>query len=112
MESIRWEDFEKVDMRVGTIVDAQPFPEARKPAYRLRIDFGPGLGLRNSSAQVTAFYEPGDLVGRQVIAVVNFPPRQIARFFSEVLVLGLTGPGGGVVLLEPERGVENGQRVH
>lgn len=104
------EEFERVEMRVGRVVSAEPFPEARKPAYRLTIDFGP-LGLKRSSAQLTRLYTPDDLVGRQVVAVVNFPPRRIAGFSSEVLVLGLPDGDGGVVLLQPEREVPLGGKV-
>ena len=100
---IEYDDFAKVDMRVGRIVEVAPFPEARKPSYRLRIDFGSELGERVSSAQLTATYpDPDALVGRQVVAVVNFPPRRIAGFASEVLVLGAMGDDGGVFLLAPE----------
>ena len=100
---IEYDDFAKVDMRVGRIVEAAPFPEARKPSYRLRIDFGPELGERVSSAQLTVTYpDPSTLVGRQVVAVVNFPPRRIAGFASEVLVLGAMGADGAVHLLAPE----------
>ena len=106
--------FDKVDMRVGRIVQCETLPEARKPSYKLTIDFGP-LGIKRSSAQLTAFYTPDDLIGRLVIAVVNFPPRKIAGFPSEVLVLGVPGEGvkreGTVVLLQPEREVELGARV-
>lgn len=105
-------DFERVDMRVGRIVDAQPFPEARKPSYQLRIDFGPELGERMSSAQLTATYpDPGALVGRLVVAVVNFPPRRIAGFASEVLVLGAMGEAGQVFLLEPNPAAPEGLRI-
>ncbi|MFL5733009.1 MAG: tRNA-binding protein [Chloroflexia bacterium] len=108
------EDFDKLDIRAGVIVGCEPFPDARKPAYKLRIDFGP-LGVKQSSAQLTAFYGPEELVGRQVVAVVNFPPRRIAGFSSEVLVLGLPSDGvarqGAVILLQPERRVEPGARV-
>ncbi|HEX8598708.1 MAG TPA: tRNA-binding protein [Chloroflexia bacterium] len=106
--------FDQVDIRAGRITAAEPFPEARKPSYKLRIDFGP-LGVKQSSAQLTAHYKPEDLVGRMVVAVVNFPPRRIAGFSSEVLVLGLPDAGvarqGGVILLSPERDVEPGARV-
>lgn len=108
---IHFEDFMKVDMRVGTIVDAQDFPKAKKPAYQLTIDFGAELGIKKSSAQITVRYDKTDLIGRQVIAVVNFPPRQIANFFSEVLVLGGVGDDGLVTLLQPTHPVENGQRI-
>lgn len=110
MEKISFNDFWKVELRVGTIIEANPFPKARKPAYQLRIDFGPELGIKQSSAQLTGLYQPEDLTGRQIIAVTNFPPKQIATFFSEVLVLGLEQEGG-VVLLQPDREVENGVRV-
>lgn len=108
--TISWADFEKVEMRVGTIVAAEPFPKARKPAYQLTIDFGP-LGIRRSSAQITTLYEAEALVGRQVVAVVNFPPKQIATFMSECLVLGSVADNGTVTLLQPERPVENGVRI-
>jgi tRNA-binding protein len=107
---IGYSDFEKVEMRVGRIVRVEPFPEARKPAYRLWIDFGE-LGIRRSSAQITVHYRPEELVGRQVVAVTNFPPRQIANFLSEVLVLGVP-KDGEVVLLQPEREVPLGGRVY
>jgi tRNA-binding protein len=103
-------DFERVDMRVGRVIEAEPFPEARKPAYKLRIDFGP-LGIRRSSAQLTVHYRPDDLRGRLVIAVINFPPRQIGPVRSEVLVLGVPDPDGAVVLLEPRIDVPLGVRV-
>ena len=107
-------DFEKVEIRVGRIVQCEPFPEARKPSFKLVIDFG-ALGLKHSSAQLTAYYEPEELVGTLVLAVVNFPPRRIAGFSSEVLVLGVPGEGverqGGVVLLRPDREVAPGARV-
>jgi tRNA-binding protein len=107
---ITWPDFEKVDIRVGTVTDAQTFPEARRPAYRLWIDFGP-LGVKRSSAQITDRYAPADLLGRQVIAVVNFPPRQIGPFVSEVLVLGVYEADGAVILLQPDRPVAPGGRI-
>ena len=103
-------DFERVDMRVGRVLEAEPFPEARKPAYKLRIDFGP-LGIRRSSAQLTVHYAPEELRGKLVIAVLNFPPRQIGPVRSEVLVLGVPDPGGAVVLLEPSLDVPLGGRV-
>jgi tRNA-binding protein len=103
-------DFERVDMRVGRVLEAEPFPEARKPAYKLRIDFGP-LGIRRSSAQLTAHYRLEDLRGKLVIAVLNFPPRQIGPVRSEVLVLGVPDPDGAVVLLEPSLEVPLGGRV-
>ena len=104
-------EFDRVDVRVGTIMDAQPFPEARKPAIKLWIDFGPGLGVKKSSAQVTAHYTPDALVGRQVCAVVNFPSRQIGPFRSEVLTLGMPDERGGVVLIAPDLRVPNGGRL-
>jgi len=109
---ISFDDFLRVDVRVGTVVEARPFPEARKPAIQLVIDFGPEIGLRKSSAQITAHYAPETLAGRQVLAVVNFPPRQIGPFLSEVLVLGLDDGAGGVVLIGPDQAVPNGGRLH
>jgi len=108
--TITWDDFEKVEMRVGTILEVQDFPAARKPAWQLTIDFG-ALGLKKSSAQITDLYAPADLIGKQVIAVVNFPPKQIANFFSECLVLGAVGLQKEITLLQPERAVENGLRI-
>ena len=110
-ERIGFDDFLKVDIRVGTIVEALPFPEARKPAYRLLIDFGPVIGLKKSSAQITARYTLAELPGRQVAAVVNFPLRQIGPMRSEVLTLGFPDEQGEVVLVEPNRGVPNGGRL-
>jgi tRNA-binding protein len=111
MSEISWSDFERVDMRVGTVMRAEPFPEARKPAYKLWIDLGP-LGERRSSAQITNRYRPEDLIGRQVVCVVNFPPKRIGPFVSEVLVLGAYVDGGqAVVLLRPDQDVERGGRI-
>ena len=107
---LTWQEFEKVEMRVGTILEVNDFPAARSPAYQLHIDFGPH-GIKKSSAQITRLYSKEDLVGRQVIAVLNFPPKQIANFFSECLVLGLVGDDKEITLLQPERPVPNGQRV-
>jgi tRNA-binding protein len=111
-QPIGFDDFLKVDVRVGTIRRAEPFPEARKPAYRLWIDFGPELGEKRSSAQITRHYRPDELVGRQVVAVVNFPPRQIGPFMSEVLTLGLPDAEGEVVLLGPGQPVPDGGRLY
>lgn len=105
------EDFDKLDIRVGTIIEVQPFPEARKPAYKLTVDFGPGLGTKRSSAQITSHYRHDQLIGRQVLCVVNFPPRQIGPFMSEVLTLGVPDDEGAVVLLRPDFKVANGGRL-
>ncbi len=107
---LTWQDFEKVEMRVGTVLEAKDFPGARNPAYQLLIDFGE-YGIKKSSAQITDLYQKEALVGKQVIAVVNFPPKQIATFFSECLVLGLVGENKEITLLQPERPVPNGLRV-
>lgn len=108
LHTISWETFESVHIRVGTILEATVFKKARKPAYQLRIDFGEDLGVKKSSAQITDFYSPESLIGKQVVAVVNFPPKQIADFMSECLVLGAINPENQVVLLQPERQVING----
>lgn len=111
MPEISWEEFEKVDIRVGRVVEAEPFPEARRPSIKLRVDFGPEVGTRRTSAQLTAHYAPEELVGRQVVAVVNFPPKRIAGFKSEVLVLGVPDEAGEVVLLSPDTEVPHGGRM-
>ena len=110
-DPISFDDFLKVDIRAGTVIQAMPFPEARKPAYKLQIDFGGEIGIKRSSAQVTIHYRHEELVGRQVLAVVNFPPRQIGPFMSEVLTLGLADANGDIVLLKPERKVADGARM-
>ena len=110
MSEISWSDFERVDMRVGIVLRAEPFPEARKPAYKLWIDLGP-LGEKRSSAQITDRYRPEELVGRQVVCVVNFPPKRIGPFVSEVLVMGAYTDGGQVILLRPDHDVQGGSRI-
>ena len=109
---ISWDDFEKVDIRVGRVVRAEPFPEARRPAIKLWVDFGAELGERKSSAQITRHYDPATLVGKQVLAVVNFPPRQIGKFMSEILVLGVPDVDGEVVLIAPDQPVSEGGRMY
>jgi tRNA-binding protein len=111
MDQIGFADFERVDVRVGTVVAAEPFPQARKPAFKLQIDFGPEVGVKKSSAQITVHYTPETLVGRQVAAVVNFPPRQIGPFMSEVLTLGFPDANGAVVLIGPTLPVPNGGKL-
>jgi len=108
---INWDDFDKVDIRTGTILSVQEFPEARKPAYKLEIDFGETIGLKKSSAQITDLYSKEDLVGKQIVAVINFPPKQIGPFMSECLVLGAVNETGNVVLLETERNSSNGIKI-
>jgi tRNA-binding protein len=112
MDTISLDDFLKVDIRVGRIVDAQPFPEARKPAFRLLIDFGPEIGVKRSSAQITTHYAPQTLIGRSVLAVVNFPPRRIGPFLSEVLTLGVADAHGAVILVAPDHDAPLGARLH
>ena len=111
MSEISFDDFLKVDIRVGTIVRVEPFPEARSPSYKLFVDFGPDIGERKTAAQITEHYTPEDLVGKQVVAVTNFPKKQIGKFMSEILVLGFPDDAGAVVLVEPNRKVANGGRL-
>jgi tRNA-binding protein len=110
-QTISWKDFERVDIRVGTIIGVEPFPEARKPAWKLKIDFGHDIGIKNSSAQATKLYQAADLLGRQIVAVINFPPKQIGPFMSEVLVTGFPDGSGGTILAAVERSVPNGARL-
>jgi tRNA-binding protein len=109
--TISWDDFEKIDIRTGTIIAVQDFPRARKPAYQLTIDFGAELGTKKSSAQITIYYKKEDLLNRQIIAVVNFPPKQIADFISECLVLGVYDENKNVILLQPSQAVTNGMKI-
>lgn len=111
-EPIGFADFQKVEIRVGTVVRAEPYPEARRPALKIWVDFGPAIGQRKTSAQLTRHYTPETLVGRQVAAVLNFPPKQIGKFMSEILVLGFPDAEGEVVLVTPERAVPNGGRLY
>ena len=108
---LTWNEFERTDMRVGTIIEVNDFPEARKPAFQLTIDFGPEIGIRKSSAQITKRYQKEDLVNRQIVAVVNFPKKQIGKFMSECLVLGAVGEEGDVILLAPDFKIKNGLRI-
>ncbi|MBK7560654.1 MAG: tRNA-binding protein [Chitinophagaceae bacterium] len=109
--TINWDDFEKIDMRIGTVTEVNDFPKARKPAYQLTIDFGSGTGIKRSSAQITAHYSKEDLLNRQVVAIVNFPPKQIADFISECLVLGVYDENKDVILLQPAIPVKNGMKI-
>ncbi len=109
---VSFDDFLKIDIRCGTVVEASPFPEARKPAIKLVIDFGPQIGRKKSSAQITDLYDPQSLVGRQVMAVVNFPPRQIGPFMSEVLTLGVSDDSGAIMLVTPDHAAPDGARLH
>ena len=111
MAKITFDDFLKVDIRVGEVIRAEPYPEAQKPAIKLWIDFGSEIGEKRSSAQITTHYKPENLIGKQVMGVVNFPPRQIGKFMSEVLVLGLSDEHGGIVLISPDQNVEKGERM-
>ncbi len=111
MNTVTWSDFEKLDIRVGTIIDASYFPEAKKPAYKLSIDFGGDIGIKTSSAQITSLYTPEQLLQQQIIAVINFPPKQIATFKSECLVLGIYNENGEVVLIQPAQNVSNGLKL-
>ena len=110
-DEITFDDFRKVDIRIGTVLEAAPLEGARKPAIRMQIDFGPGVGVKKSSAQVTVHYSPDELVGKQVAAVVNFPPRQIGKFMSEVLTLGFADTDGAIVMFSPDKPVPNGARL-
>jgi len=112
MAEITFDDFLKVDIRVGRVTRAEPYPEARRPAIKLWVDFGPEIGEKKSSAQITAHYDPESLIGRQVLAVVNFPPRQIGKFMSEILVLGLSDSNGEIVLISPDQEIPIGERLH
>jgi len=107
---LTWEEFEKVDMRVGTIIEVNDFPKAKKPAYKLKVDFGP-LGIKNSSAQIIKLYSKSELTGKQVIAVISFPPKKIADFISECLILGIVGQDNEIILLTPERKAKNGDKI-
>lgn len=112
MQTIDMEDFAKIELRIGTVILAEVFEKARRPAYKIWVDLGPELGVKKSSAQVTDFYKPTDLIGKQVICVCNFKPRQIADFMSEILITGFSSGEGGIILATVERNVPNGQRLH
>lgn len=109
---INYEDFTRVDIRLGTVIEAEPFPEALRPAIKMRIDFGEEIGIKKTSAQITRHYSPEGLVGKQVMAVVNFPPKQIGKFLSEVLVLGVDDGEGGIILVGPDAKASNGKKLH
>lgn len=111
MEQISWNDFEKIELRVGTIIDVETFPEARKPAYKVSVDFGKKIGIKKSSAQITDLYTKEDLLGKQIIAVVNFPPKQIGPFMSECLITGFVQKNGAVILAVPDKNTENGLKL-
>lgn len=111
MQTISWQDFEKIELHAGTIVAAERFPEARKPAYKLKVDFGPEIGIRQSSAQITVHYQPEELIGRQVLGVVNFPSKRIGPFMSECLICGFYREDGSVVLAIPDKPVSNGSKL-
>lgn len=112
MNEITWNDFEQVELRVGTVVKVEAFPEARKPAYKIWADFGGMLGIKKTSAQITALYDKESLIGQQILGVVNFPPKQVGKFMSEFLLTGLSDEFGNIVLLQPQRSVPNGAKVH
>jgi tRNA-binding protein len=112
MNEITWNDFEQVELRVGTVVKVEAFPEARKPAYKIWADFGGTLGIKKTSAQITALYDKESLIGQQILGVVNFPPKQVGKFMSEFLLTGLADEFGNIVLLQPQRSVPNGAKVH
>ena len=111
MQEITWNDFEKVELRIGTIIEVKEFPEAKKPAYKLTIDFGDEIGIKKSSAQITKHYSKEELVGKQIVAVINFPPKQVGGFLSECLVTGFADENGDIVLTQPERKVPNGSKL-
>lgn len=111
MQEITWNDFEKVELRIGTIIEVKEFPEAKKPAYKLTIDFGDEIGIKKSSAQITKHYSKEELVGKQIVAVINFPPKQVGPFLSECLVTGFADENGDIVLTQPERKVPNGSKL-